>query len=213
MRTFKRILALISICGIGIVSAQNMKVLEIQGGSFNPKGARRAGLIFGVNYGVCVDERIDLTLGLSMYRKSYSEQTPVDSAAVTGTNTQTVTVINPLEYSTTILPITASATVHVPFQPPLGFYFGGSVAYEFLFDKYTNYRTGEKDSPTFNGFGWMARAGVEYKLGSRSSITLEGFYNGCKVKSDRKKIAGIPSWKEVDISGFGFKAGLRLELY
>ena len=63
------------------------------------------------------------------------------------------------------------------------------------------------------GFGWMARAGVEYALGSRSSITLEGFYNGCKVKSDRKKIAGIPSWQEVDLSGFGFKAGLRLELY
>jgi hypothetical protein len=212
MRRFKKILVLFSMGCIGIVSAQNMKVLEIQGGSFNPKGARRAGFIFGANYGVCVDERIDLTLGLSIYRKSYSEETPVDSA-VTSTQTQTVTVLNPLEYSTTIIPITASATVHVPFQPPLGFYFGGSLAYEFLFDKYTNYQTGEKDSPTFNGFGWMARAGIEYALGSRSSITLEGFYNGCKVKSDRKKIAGIPSWREVDLSGFGFKAGLRLELY
>jgi hypothetical protein len=103
--------------------------------------------------------------------------------------------------------------VHFPFQPPLGFYFGGSLAYELLFDKYTNYRTGEKDNPNFRGFGWMARAGLEYKLGSRSSLTVEGFYNSCKVKSDRKKISGIPSWKEVDLSGFGIKGGLRLELY
>jgi hypothetical protein len=213
MRKFKKLLVLLSIGCIGIVSAQNMKVLEIQAGSLNPKGARKAGFIFGANYGVCVDERVDLTLGLSIFRKSFSEQTSVDSAAISGTNTQTYTVLNPLEYSTTIIPITASATVHIPFQPPLGFYFGGSLAYEFLFDKYTNYYTGEKDSPTFSGFGWMGRAGVEYKLGRRSSITLEGFYNGCKVKSDRKKINKIPSWKEVDLSGLGFKAGLRLELY
>ena len=212
MCRFKKIVVLLSMGCIGIVSAQNMKVLEIQGGSFNPKGAPKAGLIFGANYGVCVDERIDLTLGLSVYHKGYTEKTYVGSDS-TGAGSATQQVLMPLEYSTTIIPITASATVHIPFQPPLGFYIGGSLAYEFLFDKYTNNQTGEKDSPTFNGFGWMARAGVEYALGSRSSITLEGFYNGCKVKSDRKKIAGIPSWQEVDLSGFGFKAGLRLELY
>ena len=212
MRNTQRILAFLAIGCFGIVSAQNMKVLEIQGGSFNPKGARKAGLIFGANYGVCVDERIDLTLGLSLYRKSYSEETPVDSL-VTGAGSNSVTVMNPLEYSTTIIPITASVTAHIPFQPPIGFYVGGSLAYELLFDKYSNYRTGEKDSPKFNGFGWMARAGIEYKLGSRSSIIAEGFYNGCTVKSDRKKINGMPSWQEVDLSGFGFKAGVRVELY
>jgi hypothetical protein len=82
-----------------------------------------------------------------------------------------------------------------------------------LFDKYSNYRTGEKDSPKFSGFGWMARAGIEYKLGSRSSIIGEGFYNSCKAKGDRKKISGMPSWQEVDLSGFGFKVGVRVELY
>jgi hypothetical protein len=59
----------------------------------------------------------------------------------------------------------------------------------------------------------MARAGIEYKLGSRSSIIGEGFYNSCKAKGDRKKINGMPSWQEVDLSGFGFKVGVRVELY
>jgi len=212
MRNAQRILAFLAVGCFGIVSAQNMKVLEIQGGSFNPKGARKAGLIFGANYGVCVDERIDLTLGLSVYRKSYTEKTAVDSS-MTGAGSVPVTYVTPLEYSTTIVPITASVTAHIPFQPPIGFYVGGSLAYELLFDKYTNYETNQKDNPRFTGFGWMARAGIEYKLGSRSSIIAEGFYNGCKVKSDRKEVEGVPSWKEVDLAGFGFKVGVRVVLY
>jgi len=212
MRSTRRILAFLAIGCFGIVSAQNMKVLEIQGGSFNPKGARKAGLIFGANYGLCVDQRIDLTLGLSVYRKSFTEKTAVDSSK-TGAGSLPVTYVTPLEYSTTIIPITASVTAHIPFQPPIGFYVGGSLAYELLFDKYTNYATNQTDNPRFSGFGWMARAGIEYALGSRSSIIAEGFYNSCNVKADRKKIEGVPSWQEVDLSGFGFKVGVRVELY
>jgi hypothetical protein len=208
-----RISVLLMFAGfIGTSAAQGMRFLEVQGGVLNPKGARRAGLIFGANYGISVDERVDLGLGLSVYHKGYTEKTevePFETEAGSGGNT----VITPLEYSTTIIPLTASVTVHIPFQPPLGYYIGGSVAYEWLLDKYTNYETGDKDNANFGGFGWMARAGAELKIGTRSSLTLEAFYNGCTVKGDRKKVSGIPSWKEVDLSGIGFRGGIRVELY
>jgi hypothetical protein len=197
---------------IGTSAAQQMRFLEVQGGVLNPKGARRAGLIFGANYGISVDERVDLGLGLSVYHKGYRETTGIDTSQ-TGAGSEVHRVMTPLEYSTTIIPLTASVTVHIPFQPPLGYYIGGSLAYEFLFDKYTNYETGDKDNARFGGFGWMARAGAELIIGTRSSLTLEAFYNGCTVKGDRKKISGMPSWKEVDLSGLGFRGGIRVELY
>ncbi|MBN2200759.1 hypothetical protein JW777_02280 [bacterium] len=203
---------LLCIGGFCAASAQEMRFLEIQGGVFNPKGARRAGLIFGANYGISVDERVDLGLGFSVFHKGYTETTSVDSFE-TSAGSEGRRVLAPVEYSTTIIPLTANVTLHLPFQPPLGYYVGGSLSYEMLFDKYTNYLTREKDNPRFGGFGWMARAGAEVVIGTRSSVTLEAFYNGCTVKGDRKKISGIPSWKEVDLSGIGFRGGLRVELY
>jgi hypothetical protein len=209
-----RISVLLMFAGwIGTSAAQEMRFLEVQGGVFNPKGARRAGLIFGGNYGISVDERVDIGLGLSVYHKGYTEKTTVDTFETTPEGSTGHQILTPLEYSTTIIPLTASITVHIPFQPPLGYYVGGSLAYELLFDKYTNYERKEKDNARFGGFGWMARAGAELKIGTRSSVTLEAFYNGCTVKGDRKKISGIPSWKEVDLSGIGFRGGIRVELY
>jgi hypothetical protein len=203
---------LMSFCLIGAVYAQNLKVLELQVGTLNPKGTRAAGLILGGSYGITIDERVDLSLGLAVFHKGYTQETQVKSST-TLPGSQVNTVMKPLEYSTTLLPLTANARIYIPFQQPLGIFIGGSLAYEFLFDKYTNHETKKSEKSSFNGFGWMARAGLEYSIGSRSSITAEAFYNGCKVKGDKKEIDGIPTWNEVDVSGFGFRGGLRVLLY
>ncbi|MDM7926561.1 MAG: hypothetical protein QUS35_11155 [bacterium] len=212
MKISRGLALLLCVGGFCAASAQEMRFLEIQGGVLNPKGARRTGLIFGANYGVSVDERVDLGLGVSLYHKGYREETGIDTSR-TGAGSEVHLVSTPLEYSTTIIPLTANVTVHIPFQPPLGYYIGGSLAYELLFDKYTNYETGDKDNARFGGFGWMARAGAELTIGTRSSLTLEAFYNGCTVKADRKKVSGMPTWEEVDLSGIGFRGGIRVELY
>ncbi len=212
MRYLKHIVLWIVILGVGMASAQSVKFLEIQGGKFNPKGARKPGLIFGLNYGIVVDERVDLGLGISVFHKGYTQKTYVDTSQ-TSAGSEVQQVLKPLEYSTTIVPLTANVTIHVPYGRPLGFYFGGSLAYEWLFDRYTNYEDKKEDKARFSGWGWMARAGAELFIGSRSALTGELFYNSSKVKGERKKIAGIPSWKEVDLSGLGFRLGLRVELY
>lgn len=212
MKRFNHIGLWIVILGVEIAYAQSGKFLEIQGGQLNPKGARKSGLIFGLNYGIVIDERVDMGLGISVFHKGYTQKTYVDTSQ-TSAGSSVQQVLKPLEYSTTIVPLTANVTIHIPYGRPLGFYVGGSLAYEWLFDRYTNYEDKTEDKAKFSGWGWMARGGAELAIGSRSSLTGELFYNNSKVKSERKKIAGIPSWKEVDLSGLGFRLGLRVELY
>jgi hypothetical protein len=196
----------------GMVSAQGMKLLEFQVGYLSPKDTK-AGMILGGNYGISIDERVDLSLGLSYFHKGYSKETEVAGKSTTGSGSKVGTIQQTLEYSTTLLPITANATVHIPFQPPWGLYVGGSLAYEFLFDKYTNHETKTSESLRLSGFGWIARAGMEWSIGSRSSVTLEAFYNSCKPSGNKKEVEGIPTWDEVNVSGLGFRAGFRVELY
>jgi hypothetical protein len=194
----------------GFAAAQG-KLLEFQGGYLGPKDTK-AGLIFGGNYGVSIDQSVDLSLGFSWFHKGYSKQTVV-ATGVSQSGSTYHTKEQSLDYSTTLLPFTANLTVHIPFQPPWGLYLGGSLAYEFLFDKYSNLATKTSEKSSFHGFGWMARAGMEWTLGSRSFLTLEGFYNGCKVKGNEKRVEGIPVWNEVNVSGLGIRAGVRVEMY
>lgn len=196
----------------GFVQAQGVKVLELHGGYINPKGTN-AGFIFGGSYGISFDERVDFSLGLSYFHKSYTKQSEVaDTGYVSGLYERTV--IKELEYSTTILPITANINIRIPFQPPLFWVAGGGIAYRFLFNTEKNFNEDISDKRNYNGFGWVVRAGIEYNLGSRSSVVLEGIYNGGKVKRNKEEtIQGLPVWDEVDVSGLGIRAGLRLEFF
>lgn len=194
-----------------LVSAQGVKILELQGGYLNPKGTE-AGFIFGGSYGISIDERVDLSLGVSLFHKNYQKETAVaDTNYVSGVHE--TTVMKELEYNTTLLPISANVTIRIPFQPPLYWYLAGGASYQFFFNTENNLEKQIKEKRNYRGFGWIARAGIEYTIGSRSSVILEAFYNNCQVKGNKEKKEGLPVWDEVDVSGLGFRAGLRLEFF
>jgi len=202
---------LLAIIAAGNGGAQGIRVLELQGGYFDPKGTA-AGLIFGGNYGITVDERVDLSLGVSYFHRGYAKETEVATEVSQSGVVEKTHVLN-LEYSTTLLPLLANVTVRIPFGRPVSLYAGGSLCYQFLFNKETNYEEGASRKQRYRAAGWMARAGADYQIGSRSSLTVEAFYNGTKVKANTAKKEGLPVWDEVDVSGVGLRAGLRMELY
>jgi hypothetical protein len=200
---------LLCLAASGLSLGQGRRVLEIQAGYLDPKGTA-AGFIFGGNYGISFEDRVDLTLGVSFFHKTYRRDTAVaDTDYVSGVHENTVT--RELEYSTSLLPLSANVVVHIPsFHPSVLWYAGGSLSYQFLFNTENNYEDGIKEKRNYSGFGWMARAGLEYMIGYHTSVTLEAFYNGCKVQGDKEKTEGLPVWGEVDVSGLGFRAGVRL---
>ena len=186
---------------MGMVSAQSARVFELYGGYANPKGMN-GGLQFGGSYGMAIDERVDLSFGLSYFGSRKVDKT-VREEAEDGDGVEVDKVTQTTDYSNTLLPLTANVTIKFPMQLPLCWYVGAGVAYEFLIVKKT----------TFTGFGWTARAGVEYIIGSRSSLLFEATYNSCKPRANRDENDGVKTWDEVNVSGFGIHVGLRFEIY
>jgi len=195
------------------VHAQGVSILEINGGYLNPKGMT-SGSIFGASYGVSVDERVDISLGISYFYKNYTKRTEVaDTSYAYGQITEQ-TVMTELEYGTSLMPISANVLIRMPLQLPLSYFVGGAVTYNFLFNHEKNYEADISEKRTYRGFGWQIRAGAEYSIGSRSSVLLEAIYNIGHVRRNvDETVRGLPIWDEVDITGLGVRAGLRLEFY
>ena len=194
----------------GSVFAQDVRVLELYGGVLNPKDAP-SGALFGFSYGIAVDERVDLNLGIGLYRKTYEEKTYHDTTYYEQISETQVT--KDLEYVTTLLPISLGTKVRFPLQRNLNWTLGGGLSYQLLWNRESDYNFDptREEKRNYNGMGWQATTGIEYLVGSRSSVIAEVLYNSCKVTKDINEQGTI--WSEVDLSGLGFRAGLRLEFY
>jgi outer membrane protein W len=210
MKTKNWIICILLLSMTGFVYGQNVKALELHVGTLNPKGTE-AGTLLGGSWGISVDEAVDLSISAFYFWKDYSKETKV--AEDVTDNKIITTKQQELEYNTSLIPIAAMLTLHFPIQPPLYLYGGGGISYQFLFNKETNYEDDVSDSKIYTGFGWVLRAGLEYQLGSRSSLIVEAYYNICEAKGNKDKKEGFPVWDEVDITGLGLRAGVRLELF
>jgi hypothetical protein len=194
------IVGILVLSGVALAAGQGVSVLELRGGYFNPPDIE-GGLILGGSYGIAIDERVDLSLGVSYFNARNEDQTELAQNVVD--NVVISTIKDSTRYSNTLLPITADVSIKMPIQPPLYLFFKGSIAYEFLFVK----------STTFHGFGWMVHGGIEYTIGSRSSILLAVSYNSCKPRGNKEKQEGSLTYDQVNVSGLGITAGLKLEFY
>lgn len=205
------VIGILVLASASLFASRTPKVLQIHGGMLNPKDTPSGGL-FGIQYGLAVDERVDLTFGLDYFHKSY-EQVSEIAESVTPGGVVTTTKQKELEYNTTILPVTLGFTARFPIQPPAFWYLGAAVSYQFLRNKENNLEAGVSDTRTYHGFGWVGRLGFEYQVGSKSSLIGELLLNHCTVKRDQDAKENLPVWEEVNLNGLGFRAGLRVELY
>ena len=121
--------------------------------------------------------------------------------------------VKSLEYNTTLVPLSLNLDIRFPFEPPVVWYVGASISYQLLFNSENNFEDDIKENRFYSGFGWMARAGIEYAIGRRSAVIMEVFYNNCRVSSDAEKKTGLPVWNEVSMSGFGIRGGIRLDFF
>jgi len=85
------------------------------------------------------------------------------------------------------------------------------VGYEFLWNKATNYELDTKDTKYFGGLGWHADAGISIPASSSSDFFATISYHGGSPSTDSvSNENGLPSYAEVNMSGFAFQLGLRL---
>lgn len=194
------------------VPAQEGKVLGLNVGYRNPKGAR-AGFSVGAYYGFAADEAVDLTVGFDYFRKSYSEITEVARENFPS-GVEEVTVRKVLDYRTTILPVYGAVTIRMPIDYTMSVYLRGGVGYSFLFNHERNYEDNVEAKRTYRGMSWRFGFGIMSRLAGRSLVEIGVVYHSAEVEREKHESPkGLPVWKSVDLSGIGFVAGLRIELY
>jgi hypothetical protein len=192
---------------IGTSSAQ-LPYTEIKFGYFKPVDATD-GYLFGVHLGRMIDESLSWGIEINYFRKTYQELTKVpDPTQQTNPNR----VTKQLEFVTQILPIWAKLNYEHPIAPRSPFFLRASagIGWEFVWNREDNYQDNISDTRFYNGFGWQLATGVGMEISSKAVLFLDAFYNGAKVKRGSDNRAGLPTWEELDISGFGLKLGVSI---
>jgi hypothetical protein len=192
-------------------SAQRYSATTLKLGYFNPKDAA-SGFIIGGNYGLVMDETVDVGLGFDVFRKTYRKDVALATKDYAQDIIQT-TYQREIEMTTLVLPIMATISAKIPissFNPSAFLLVNGGLGWELMFNTENNYKENKKESRFYNGFGFMLGVGALYQIGTNSAVLAELGYNGCRVSRNQKKVEGLPVWDEVNISGFLFRVGIRL---
>jgi hypothetical protein len=203
------------LAAISMLAAQNclaqFQFSGIRLGYIDPKGSK-AGLILGVDLTGRIDESVELGATVNAFRRSYEQTTRV-AEVVNASGLVEKTVQKNLEFTTFFLPIMAEAIVHLG-QQDFHWFANGGLGYELLWNNENNFEQGKKERRFYKGFTWLVGGGFQYRIGSRSALIGEIFYHNATVKrNETKNEQGLPVWSEVDLSGLGFRGGLRFGLW
>jgi len=185
------------------------KFTEFKVGIHNPESAK-TGFWGGLTFGRAVDENIGVGLAVDFYRSSYTKETKVGSQDLQGNITEDEIEVS-LEQSTTLVPIFFNIQYQGPMTRFLNLRITAGLGYEFLWSSYQNYYTNDDKTRFYNGFGWHVDAGVAYELSRASDIFAQVTYHSAAPSRDRgETAAGLPTRKEVDMSGIGLRLGIRI---
>ncbi len=178
-------------------------------GYLSPKDAQ-PGLLLGTEMTFKVDETVELGVSTNLFYKNYKQLSVVAAPGyAAGINERVVQ--QELEYSTFSLPLYAIVNVVIPTGRYFGYQLHGGLGYEFLFNKENNYLEQKSERRFYKGLSWISSVGFHYIIGSRSALIGEVLYHSARVSRNRSESAeGLPVWSEVNLSGFGFRFGIRL---
>lgn len=181
---------------------------EFKAGLLMPSDAQ-SGFLGGVNFGRAVDENIGTSLGIDVFRRSYTKETTVAEYNVgEGDFTE---IARELDQSITLIPIYFQLHFVGGLSQAVQLRFSAGVGYELLWNNINNYQTGEDKTQFFHGFGWNVSGGASYPLSRASDIFGEVIYHSGKPSRDAGETeAGLPVRSEIDMSGIGFRFGIRI---
>jgi hypothetical protein len=188
--------------------AQAYSATTLKAGYYNPKDAK-AGFLFGANYSWIIDESVDIGIGVDYFRKNYTDETEL-AKSVDANGVAVTEIVKNADLTTTMLPIYGILNVKFPAGTYLDYIVSGTLGYEWLWSHVKTYDPEYDNTKSFSGFKWAFSGGIAYRIGSRSSFLAEVFYDGTKVSRDKKVEQGAPVRYEVDLSGIGFRVGVRM---
>jgi hypothetical protein len=204
-----RLISILLFLMINGALSQSVKYMEFSGGMLAAESPG-TGFLGGVALGRMVDESVGFSIASDIYYRSRTERTLVKGEPLPGGGYQEY-YEESLHQSTLMLPLFFQLQYHGNITQHIILRVSAGAGYEFLWNKANNYELGTKDTKFFSGFGWHADAGLSYPASSSSDFFAAVSYHGGAPSTDTvNNEAGLPSYAQVDMSGFAFQIGLRL---
>ncbi|MBL7191063.1 hypothetical protein ISS30_05155 [bacterium] len=193
---------LLSTAFLGTAAAQSSETLRI--GGFYPESIDD-GVTFGFHLKRAIDERLDFGFSGDYFGKKYKSDTEIDTGGMTNT------VITNFEETIIMIPLFLNLDYKLLLDYPIVPYIGGGAGYTLLWDKYDNYKSPyDEERDFYHGFAWQAYAGTTLQISSKAVLVLEGFYNNSKPsKKEEEDNSGRPVRTEIDVTGYGFRVGIK----
>lgn len=183
------------------------KFTEFKVGLLNPKGAK-TGFLGGIELGRAVDQNVGIGIELDVYKKTYDKEEKISEGIENGLPVTTIRTT--LEQNTWMFPLLFNFQYVGPISGGVDFKVTAGLGYEFLYTSYKNYEQDKEKSYFFHGFAWHIDAGASYQLSRASDLFGEVVYHGGKPSRSEDNADGFPTRTEVDMSGLGFRIGLRI---
>ena len=189
----------------------NAPFTELKIGYWDPADAK-AGVIWGINIGRMIDESLSWSFEFNYYQKTYSKVTTIQDTSFQSGLTPSV-VQEELNYKTYIIPLFLKLNWERQLgnQSPFFLRASAGLGWEMVWNKESNYFTGEFTTRFYHGFGWQGNLGLGFQISSSANLFVDGMYNSSKVKRNEGTTeAGLPTWEELDLSGFGVRVGVSI---
>ena len=196
--------------GAGAAFGDKEKAFSFRVGYISPENAE-PGVAIGGSFGSSFNDIVSLGLGTDVYWRNFTRDTQVAESVVNGVTVSTVQ--REVQYSTLILPIMAELNLKIPIVWNFSLFGDGGIGFDFLRTKVQNYQDNVSEIKWYAGFAWLAGGGVMYKIGNDTDLYFEAFYKHSNVRRGLDDATEyLPTFEEVDLSGFGLRLGIALSL-
>jgi len=187
---------------------------EFKFGGMNPEDTG-SGNLFGITTGHQLDSRLFWAFEVNYFKTTFRKETTV--ATDSGGNDTFVDVKQlELEFNTIIVPVFFKIEYRLDLgdadvEGPLYFRAGGGLGWNFIWNNENNFIEDIERRRFFNGLGWQMSAGLEVRISEYGYVFFDGFYNDADAtRNGERNENGLPIWQSLDVSGYGFKVGLRI---
>jgi hypothetical protein len=183
--------------------ANRGSVTEFKVGQLDPKDVD-TGTLVGLSIGNSIDEHLYWGFEGNYFWSSFAQTTTVADTISTKELE--------LDFSTTFLSLFVNFTYEYRFGRSKWYYrasAGGG--WEFMWSRERNFIEDKSRRRRFNSPAYQLTTGLGLRISNNGIFFADLIYNYAVGKTDQTpNETGLPTFEQIDVSGFGFRAGLNI---
>lgn len=193
------------------LSFAQLKSLSFKVGVYTPYDLK-TGVMFGMDYGIIVNEHITFLFGTDVYYKDISNESYLSSTEKLGVKIRSGQRMN--EWVAWHVPITGKVRIEFPMQKgPLYPYVVAGIGYgvtHISYGMYSSYSEKPEESTlTYHGGVWQIGGGILYNLNKNTDLLFEIMQNSANFEKDE----GYNYFSTLNSSGVVFRAGVHFAFF